>query len=72
MVGLIFTGWASIITHALLRLVGEYVRSSSFKDNLGLAGGGNSKVVPGFASATEVSVEQRSIGMKLMELAEER
>ena len=53
-------------------LVGKYVKSSVFKNNLGPAGGESSKVVPGFAPAMEVSVEQRSLGMKLMVLAEKR
>ena len=48
------------------------MRSCEFVGNMGLAGGENSKVLLVFASAMAVSDEQRSIGMRHMELVEER
>lgn len=48
------------------------MRSCGFVGNMGLVVGENSKVLLVFASAMAVSDEQRSIGMRHMELVEER
>lgn len=53
--------------------VGGHIREiMRLRRQYGLAVGGNSKVLPAFASAMEVSVEQKFIGMRRMESAAER